>query len=1444
MLGKEFRALFVSTVRTFHSCKELRERDPGDNESPYLYFLSDPKLLNTALTRAQSLIAIVGDPFSLRTVGACQALWEEFIKRCSDQGNLFGIQHELEENISQSGLNVNATEFTPAVFSNTSLPAARDKDRGLNNTACSMSPSHQENEPDFKRGDRPSLSEGKGHSSDDDDTAFTDHNNLDESEPASVSDSDDAGDELSEGDDVGNADDFAEYGNVDETVPPEYMDEIILALKAKCEEKEIKRKAKGDTKREKDDMEPVVAPRDGKESNKSLVTSPSGFNAVGNSVVHEDYKITTRRGETHISLMNMKVRYSERTERLIREPKQKEQESLEPEYLERLLKNDPRLYRKCSLHISYERSRTLYGEIQDLVTEDILIEGDPRQCFDRDSVVVKLTNVPSNEAAAQHGTCERMKGEIVGIRNRPINLRELQFVCTIHRNNPWVMYPINRSMTPIANLRDESCRGVPIYKRVHPGSGEKTVRVDTLSLREALSGKYLFVVQYLQWKRQFPYPLGIVTKKIRRSCDLPEAFKLLDAEYQLKEYFPDEVDREVKRQINGWSSIPDCERRNRRHVKHAFTIDPPGSKALDDALTTEELENGLCKVGVHIADVSYFVTKGSRIDTEARKRGTSYFRGHRFGDVLMLPADLSHRICSLLPNQERLAVSVYLVLDRDGNIQEEEKLDFCRTVVTSQCRLTYAEAQRVILGEQISDKPVSDGEVTPVIEQSIRTLSFLAQKRRQLRLSDGSFYHFDHADRKEDLEAHELVEEMMILANTSVARYLVRRKAVLSSPLRIQLPPKRRKLDKWIEKFGEFAMLSLSLRTHLRQDGSLDGSDVSHDGSNGQDGHCPKTFVVPTSTWNDITKALLERDHRGLTHLICNDNIYPQLAVARSQLRGLQRKAEDVKAADVEENHRVHWSLNVLEYTRFTSPIRRYLDIEVHRLLLKNEGQDMAPEDIPELYRRCSFLSDRSSKFERDCGQVQFAADLKEKTCETSAVVEIIARDFIQLQLLSDANQYLTPKQRRVRISDLGPIEQPELDESSTCVELKWKFRVYDASAENMNRAGRSWDQERHLREDRSKIEALLYAVSNCSSLDYHIPSCRWLEVLNAVKDNDLRRLKQGLKEVYKSIARQRRDASKDEIRQERQGEQEEKEDDDDRDEDDEGNDEDDDDDDDGDDDSDEDIDDVDESESDTESPKDEEESELHFIKATHALKVSDNVSVQLSANDIGPLMAPDIQLFNLAPGINICLEHRKLTDKCFAETASEKASRQRYRNIRTYVNAWKPLLNMEAATVAISNDDALVLQDIEVKWKENDDSKLVGEFQLDKKFSETRQIEIFNGDYACVRVSYSTSVSSSSPYSELSPAIKSVFSDEDEDEDEVLTVSEGEDENDKESFTLGGKAVERYWVGHCIFTGANKSLKFTLQLFQHSMNIPQGLRSGGIRRCIVEIITKTIPCR
>ena len=123
--------------------------------------------------------------------------------------------------------------------------------------------------------------------------------------------------------------------------------------------------------------------------------------------------------------------------------------------------------------------------------------------------------------------------------------------------------------------------------------------------------------------------------------------------------------------------------------------------------------------------MSYYVREGTKIDDEARKRGTSYYGGSPHGDreaMLMLPSALSHDICSLLPNKERCAVSVYLKLDKHGCIQDEE-LAFRRSIVKSRCRLTYEQAQMVILRRPVRCDP-EDGELTPTVVESIRNLNF------------------------------------------------------------------------------------------------------------------------------------------------------------------------------------------------------------------------------------------------------------------------------------------------------------------------------------------------------------------------------------------------------------------------------------------------------------------------------------------------------------------------------------------------------------------------------------------------------------------------------------------------------------------------------------------------------------------------------------------------
>ena len=995
--------------------------------------------------------------------------------------------------------------------------------------------------------------------------------------------------------------------------------------------------------------------------------------------------------------------------------------------------------------------------------------------------------------------------------------------------------PINKSMRPIANLQlsDDKCDGVQIYKKVDPDSDEKAVRVDTIPRKEALSGKFLFVVQYLQWRPEFPRPLGIVTKVIPRGDDISDTYNVLAAEYNLKEEFPDVVIREVDRNMDGWKEIPNSERESRKVVENAFTIDPPNSRALDDALTIENAKNGCFKVGVHIADVSYYVRVGSRIDDEARKRGTSYFGGryHDDREVLMLPPTLSYDICSLLPKEERLAVSVYLVMDEGGFVQHSN-LDFCRSVVKSQCRLTYAQAQKVILDKPIRLDP-KDGELTPVVEESIRKLHLVAQARRKLRLGDASFFHFNHADRNEDIEAHELVEEMMILANSAVGRHLVQEKPELL-PLRIQRPPKTPKLNEWRNEFKKISQLSLSLRKHLNVHGDVE---------------IEEQFAIPTSTWYSIDKARRNQDQRELKLLICNETLFPQLAVAHSSLNSRQRRAEDVIAGEVMPDERLHWSLNVSEYTRFTSPIRRYFDIVAHRLLLETSGREIVADDVAKVYERCSYVSEQSSKFERDCARVGVAGKLARGSWEFSAVVEKIGQDndFIRFQLLSEAGQYLTERQRTIRISHLGPIEQPIPNKASGRLELKWKLRIYDASMENVKRAKQSRDAKRHLLEDWNKIQVLF--SENETTTGHHLLSDLWRGVLNAIKTNDDRGLETRLEAVNVEIVRQkwRQEEENSRLRHERKVEleqrlyqavvQEERDNSDEEDSDEEKDDT-------EDDDDSRDFDDEDDfqerdivkleqedrqnklrGQSDA---NQEEDAKVHFVETSLHLKVADTVNVHVAANNSSGLASPEIQLFNLAPGIDICIEHRILPDRCFSITATQKATQRNYKSIGLYVDLWKPVLQMEAATVAVRGDDTIILKDLEVEWK-SADRKTVGIFQLWKQFTETRQIEIYQWDYACVRVNCFNLPSGNEDNNE---------------ETGGGTKAKGKDEENNTQ-----RRRHSYWVGHCIITEANSfrdPIKYTLTLFQTSMAVPKEFKSdeGYTRTCTVEIIKQAIPSR
>ncbi|KAJ7378390.1 helicase [Desmophyllum pertusum] len=397
----------------------------------------------------------------------------------------------------------------------------------------------------------------------------------------------------------------------------------------------------------------------------------------------------------------------------------------------------------------------------------------------------------------------RYNGKIVGVLHRIISPHERQFVCKVDYENPQLMLPINKSVSKIAILSANGVRRVPLYREKRDGD-EQVVKVDNMDLAEVRSGKFMFLVQYLQWRSDCSHPLGIIVRKLPQRYTLNDSMGILFAEHGVRKSFDEECRRQVRAKFPPVWSIPAEENQSRKKIDGAFTIDPENYKDLDDALTLEQLPNSVYRVGVHIADVSYFVEAGTQLDKEALFRCTSYYPGHGYQNVPMLPRELSENHCSLLPGKDRLCLSVFLDMSEEGKLVGPPQIS--RTIVTSTCQLTYSDAQKLIDGQESSlhQLPKDAGE-------KIKEMSALAQRRRKIRLVDAGCDHWSNSDDPENFEAHELVEEMMILANEEIAKFLSMKLPELA-PLRTQLPPKDHKLSDWVRQYGQFIKHSLFLR--------------------------------------------------------------------------------------------------------------------------------------------------------------------------------------------------------------------------------------------------------------------------------------------------------------------------------------------------------------------------------------------------------------------------------------------------------------------------------------------------------------------------------------------------------------------------------------------------------------------------------------------------------
>ncbi|KAI1890439.1 hypothetical protein AGOR_G00153720 [Albula goreensis] len=894
--------------------------------------------------------------------------------------------------------------------------------------------------------------------------------------------------------------------------------------------------------------------------------------------------------------------------------------------LQKLLMTNPNDFKLCEL--TMKRFDAGYARSLDQPTLCIDINGrrNVGQSFPGDHVVVEILNRESSPPS----------GKVLGVvQKSDLSL----FVCTSDSYDPQVMTPINNC---VSKIYTPFWKDKPNHIAVRKIGDEEMKPERFVKIDEETKRNNLFVVRVLKWRQRFRYPLGIVVKVLPKVTTFEGGMEVLDIEYPLTRTPPPSVQEEVKRYKD--ISI-DSQRREDYRDHITFTIDPVGSKDLDDAISVRDLGRHY-EVGVHIADIASFVTKDSPTDKYAQKQGTTFYPPEK-EPAHMFPKDLSADFFSLLPGCDRRTISLMVLVDKETHRILGRQ--FALSVIRSDRQMSYEDA------EQIIQKTSKGNKNCETLEGCLAKAFTFSKKHRKDRLQEDWWYKRPDEDvHLGEGKSHKMVEELMIMFNNAVAEKLLTTDTTRSlTPIRCQERPDPEKICQLRDKYSSLIPLSIHLSCCLDSSGHPSRDRGTMESKNDQ-GLIPggkaereprvcaapsvsNTFTLFTSLIKSLELAAEREDIYKIMDLIITDDIHPQLLPVVTEFRKLLSKAYVIRSNSTTLSKIGHYDLQLDCYTWASSPIRRFSDIIVQRMLHSVLGNTDVKYTTKEIDMLCADFSEKyakQSEYEKKAQCLRLASQLSQQSAGKLAFVIDVSLTGHSFHVSFPLNNKSLPNQLQIMYRDLQLTDQPEYDEESHCVTLKWTQRVYSFTDRHIHS---------ELKQHHSDSLITLVQLDTWKDILSALRTEKWDSVLRSIEgirsrmDKNSNTQSDMLNGEWQPVSRKTKNLTKSEPG--------------------------------------------------------------HYVELSLNLKVGETLQVQLGTDTKRGLLVPAVQLLNVCPKFEICLEHVKNPTMCFSKYAV-RASKQEYKDYMEYQKIWKPLCEMESASNAVAENDSIVLEDVKVTWK------------------------------------------------------------------------------------------------------------------------------------------------